>query len=304
MKFYLYLAGAKLPKQYEDKLRLGGYDRLYSQFNDRAAISEYADERAGKLLIDSGAFTAHKKCVEICVDEYIKYLNINTTKFDWFVQLDQIPGKFGEIKTRDDYFEAAKMSLENYKYMVQRLDEPHKLLPVFHYGDDLDVLKELLEYKLPDGTVVQYMGISPANDTHVNIKRVWIDRVFSTIQQSNNANIKTHALGMTTFEILEKYPFTSADSTSWKLSAAYGGIMTPYGVVTVSTQQRHVKDHLMNFHPDAKREIVAFINKQGFELSNLEENFSERAFFNAMYSKEWAINYKFSGSAIRKKQLF
>jgi len=142
----MYLAGAKLPTVAEDVLRLGGYNRLYSQFNDRSAIKEYANERTGLLLIDSGAYTAHKKDVDISVDDYINYLNENTKKFDYFIQLDTIPGKFGKPKTKEDYLVAAKQSFENFEYMLSKLEEPdlmmyhlngalHGVVPSMKHGD-------------------------------------------------------------------------------------------------------------------------------------------------------------------------
>lgn len=46
---------------------------------------------------------------------------------------------------------------------------------------------------------------------------------------------------MTQLDLLEQYPYTSADSTSWKLCAAMGSIYTPYGVIYVSDRNKYEK---------------------------------------------------------------
>lgn len=300
----MYLAGAKLPTVAEDVLRLGGYNRLYSQFNDRSAIKEYANERTGLLLIDSGAYTAHKKDVDISVDDYINYLNENTKNFDYFIQLDTIPGKFGKPKTKEDYLVAAKQSFENFEYMLSKLEEPDKLMPVFHFGDDMKHLKTLLEYRTPTGNLVSYLGVSPANDTGVGIKATWIDKVFNCIKTNNREDIKTHALGMTSLDVLDQYPFTSADSTSWKLSAAYGSIITPYGPINISSVQGNNKKSIHN-HKDKGFEVVEeYIKSKGYTVEDLAANFNPRALFNAQYIKEWAENSVVTKTNNYKKSLF
>lgn len=300
----LYFAGGRLPKGAEEKLRLGGYNRLYSQFNDRTAIGEYLEERNGLLLIDSGAFTAHRKNVEIDVDEYIQWANANTEKIDYFIQLDQIPGRFGHVKTRQEYHEAAIASYKNFEYMVTRVHEPHKLMPVFHYGDDFNLLTKILNHKLPNGGPVEYMGISPANDTGVKVKSKWIDKVFAEIKRCGREDIKTHALGMTSFAVLEQYPFTSADSTSWLLTAAYGGIMTPYGIVDISERRTDAKDHIFHQKEKGLEVIEEYVAKQGFDMNDLATNARYRALLNAKYCREWAESYQFTGTNSIQKSLF
>ena len=52
-----------------------------------------------------------------------------------------LPGFFNEdgtrIKSKEDYDESARLSWENYLYMRERVKEPDKLMPVFHFGENL-----------------------------------------------------------------------------------------------------------------------------------------------------------------------
>ena len=152
----LYMAGSTF-KGLDEWLQEKGYNKLLSQENDRRIIATWIEaKRKGqasnsKLFIDSGAFSAHTKGVEIDVDEYIEYLNANDDAFTIYAQVDKIPGRFGQPKTREQKLEAPKISWENYLYMVDKLKSPKKLLPVFHQGEDFKWLHNILEYRDKNG---------------------------------------------------------------------------------------------------------------------------------------------------------
>ena len=80
MAFYLYAAGSG-GKNVVDYKRKIGYHQLLSQYAERKALLEWVDylrehpECKCKLFVDSGAYTAHTKGVDIDVDEYIKLIN-------------------------------------------------------------------------------------------------------------------------------------------------------------------------------------------------------------------------------------
>ena len=97
------------------------------------------------------------------------------------------------------------------------------------------IKKNILEWVDENGEHIPYIGISPANDQPVKEKEKFIDKCFKIIAKSSNPNVCTHAFGMTSLYILERYPFTSADSTSWILNGANGSIMTKYGSVRATS---------------------------------------------------------------------
>lgn len=305
--FLLFFAGAMNP-QFEVDLQDKGANRLCSQLLDRNAITAWQEGRKrgtckGNLIIDSGAFSAHTRDAEVDVDKYIEYLNEIDEDVFVAAQVDKIPGKFRRPKTRQELEEAPKLSWDNYLYMRERLKSPQKLLPIFHQGEDYKWLYNILEWRGTDGEKVEYMGISPANDQPVKEKIKFIEKCFNIIKKSSNPNIKTHAFGMTSLYVLEMYPFTSADSTSWLLNGANGSIMTRYGSVTVSEKSKHLPTHIRKMPKAAQQEIQKYVESKGFTMEDLANNYVERIRFNIEYLLDWARNYRYNPSSVKRRSL-
>lgn len=306
--FDLYFAGSqnRLAELY---LRDLGCNRLASQLLDRVVIKGWIDARStgsaqGHLFIDSGAFSAHTRGAEVDVDEYIEYLNSIDEHLHIFAQVDKIPGEFRKPKTREQLLEAPELSWKNYLYMREKVKSPKKLLPIFHQGEDFKWLKNMLEWTDENGEHIPYIGISPANDQPVKEKEKFIDKCFQIIKNSSNPNVCTHAFGMTSLNILERYPFTSADSTSWIMNAAMGSIMTKFGSVTISSGRLNAPDHIRKMPKAAQEEIQKYVESHGFDIKELEEDYKQRIIFNIMYLREWANNYEYKPSTVVRKKLF
>ena len=140
----------------------------------------------------------------------------------------------------------------------------------------------MLETKF-DGKHIPYIGVSPANDRSTKEKNEWFEIVFRMIGQSSNPNVKTHAFGMTSLPVLERYPFTSADSTSWIMTGANGGIMTPNGTVVISEKQKD--NHNITIIPLEQytaRTVIKLIKKYSkmnydvIVLDTLKESYDSR----------------------------
>lgn len=252
-----------------------GCNRLFSQEINRSEIKKIVEQKkagtyTGKILIDSGAFTAHTKGVQIDVDEYIEYLNGITDYVDWYAQVDHIPGQFGKPKTPQQLAKAPKLSWENYLYMRPRMKEPNKLMPIYHQGEKIEWLHNMLEWTDENSDHIEYIGISPANDKSQPEKNKFIEMCFSVIRESSNPNVKTHAYGMTNLKVLESYPFTSADSTSWALTAVNGSIMSKYGVVSVS-QQNQNSSALRGKPEKIQQQLREYVASYGYDLDDLTE---------------------------------
>lgn len=294
--FDLYFAGAK-NKKCEDYILEHKGNRLQSQLNDRNNISFWCENAIGnKLFIDSGAFTAHTIGTQLNVDEYIQYINSIDSHIHCFAQVDHIPGVFRQPKTKQQLLEAPKLSWDNYLYMKDRVVSKHKLLPIFHQGEDFKWLHNMLEFTDTDGHI-QYIGISPANDVSIVQKEAFIRKCFDVISNSSNPNVKTHAFGMTSLSLLERYPFYSADSTSWKLSAAMGCIYTDYGNIYVSERGKFDKNYILNQPKQAQVNLFQYISDCGYTFDEVSTSDIARYIINIQFLMKWAKNYKFKGAS-------
>lgn len=300
--FDLYFAGSDNPAWRDYLINKKG-NRLASWINDRNVIDAWIENNAkGKLFIDSGAFSAHTVGKEVDIDKYIEFLNSLDDYICLAAELDKIPGVFRQAKTSKQCLEAPLESWQNYLYMRERVKSPDKILPVFHQNEDFDWLLFMLETTF-DGKHIPYIGVSPANDRSTKEKNEWFETVFRLIGQSSNPNVKTHAFGMTSLPVLERYPFTSADSTSWIMTGANGGIMTPYGTVVMSEKQLDNPQHINHAPAEEQEQIRQLCKKYKFKFEDLMISYQERCKFNVAYLMDWAKNYKYKGTEIKKRSL-
>jgi len=171
------------------------------------------------FMLDSGAFSAWNSGTAIDLDQYIAYIKAHAEFIDYYVALDVIPGSFGVTPSPEEVEVSAQKSWNNLLYMQSEGLEP---VPVFHMGEQFKWLRRMVEHGC------KYIGISPANDRTTSAKREWLDRVFDEITDKDGWPIvKTHAFGVTAIDLLIRYPWYSADSTTWIMIAARGRILVP-----------------------------------------------------------------------------
>lgn len=304
-KVDLYFAGSTHKKS-NAKLVERNCNRLFSQVINRSEMSKMAElkrsgEYIGKIFMDSGAFTAHRQGIEVDVDDYIDYLNSLHDCLDVMAQVDTIPGQFGKPKTKEQLNEAPKLSWDNYLYMRERVEDVDKLTPIFHQGEDLYWLHNMLEETF-NGKHVAYIGISPANDKPQKEKNKFIDMCFRVIAKSSNPDVKTHAYGMTNLKVLERYPFTSADSSSWAMCSVNGSIMSPYGVIPISDRLSVTKSYRV-LSDSQKAHIDKIIEDRGYKVEDLRQDYICRQFWNIDYLQDWAESYTYKPVKVSRRSL-
>lgn len=317
MEKYVF-SGSLTDEMHDMLMNMPGFeplDILITQL-DRSAIKKTIEwKKQGFcrwLFIDSGAFSVHTGKANTTADEYIDYINSIDEYIDVCAQLDTIPGKFGQPKSREDYAESARKSWDNFLYMRSKLKSPNKVMPVFHFGEDFSALKNMLEWKDENGNHLDYIGISPANDASQEDKNAYLQNVADVIKASCNPNVKTHLYGMTSLDALSKYPCYSADSISHRLISGYAKVLSAnFGVISISKKARTVKNKSnMSFVETADeynmKKLTDEIEALGFTLEQIQESSSARVAM-TMHNIQKLINtkYKYQESNIkRQRKLF
>lgn len=303
-----YFAGSGV-KDVLDEMRKLGCNQLLSQLNERKAILDWVDylrshpECKSKLFIDSGAYSAHTKGVSVDVDAYIDFMNEIDDCVTIYAQVDTIPGRFGQPRTEKDIKEAPEKSWQNYLYMISKAKSPDKVIPVYHQGEDIKWLKNMLEYKFPDGHHIQYIGISSAKDQSVQSNFSWLKQVYKVIAESSNPNVKTHGFGIMVRNFIEQFPFTSSDSTTWIMAGANGNVMTPYGTVHISDKGLGKKDNFFSLPKASQDNLREYFAKFGFTPEELSKDGNARLLYHLRYLKDWQDNFKYKGNNMFKKTL-
>lgn len=310
MAFDLYMVGG-WSQATDEFLMHKGMNVLYSQKYYRSSISRWIEhakanpDKSGKLFVDSSAYGAWTRNSEIDIDDYIKFLNDNAGAFAVIASLDVIPGKKGELSTKAQVQEACEESWNNYLYMYERMIDKDELIPVFHAGEPWDALHKILEYRHADGSKIKYLGLGGLVGTPKADRMKWLDTVWDIILSSSNPDIKTHAFGVTMLDILERYPFTSADSGSAGRSGTVGNLMSPYGVISIS--QRDGGIAAFNKLPEESKQMIRDrIKEAGLSISveELVDSKDYRIMLNYQYMLEWARSYTYIGRSQKQRRLF
>lgn len=264
---------------------------------DKAAIDKYKEmvSAHGKLFIDSGAFSAWTQGKVIDVDEYINWINDRSDYIDLYGQIDVIPGdrNSGAVPSNEEVKEAAAKTWENYLYMRPKMKNPEGLLYTFHVGEPIEFLKQALEWRDENGDLIPYIALGGMVGKPAHIRDKFLNQCFEVIKKSSNPNVKVHAFGMTDIKLLEKYPITSADSTSWIMTGAMGNIMSDVGNIAVSSQQANLPNHFSHLPKEALKPFEDSIAEYGFTLQELADSRDKRIIHNARYMKKKFSNIQY-----------
>lgn len=207
--FNLYYAGTRT-NYAEDFITNNGYCRLLSYVNERRLIEKHC-EKGRPVFVDSGAFSAATRGIEIDVDDYIEWLNKWHENMVQYCCWDVIP--VGDINPVD----AAQQTWDNYLYMYERLVDKEKLVYCYHYGEPVEYLHQALEFGC---TRIALGGMAKR-------KKAERKEFLQSIQHEfkDHPNVRVHAFGMTDVDLLQQFRFIhSADSTSWLWPAKFSEI--------------------------------------------------------------------------------
>ena len=291
MAFNLYFAGQQA-KEVDAYLQSKNALRLFSQVNERKGIQEWqSDGYAKNLFIDSGAFSVAHNGKTVDIDVYINYINSNPD-IPIFVELDVIPFPVLNVTTAKECCEA---SWQNYLYMKERVTSPCHLLPLYHFGEPKDALKRILNTEV-NGKLPEYIGIGGRHGVSTDLQDRYFHDIFAIIQASDNPKVKVHAFGMTVIKLLEKFPFYSADSTTWLQLGINGNINTQScGIINVSERGKYNKDNANAFPQHLKDKVEAELAKYGYTLEQVSTDYKARLKFNIDTMYDWAQNYQYKG---------
>lgn len=302
-----------------------GYPQLLAWMNEKKELLEWVEQlreddelrKKIKLVVDSSAYSAWTRHIKVNIDEYIDFINSISDVVYWFAELDKIPGEFGKEKTEEQIKEAPEYSWKNFLYMIEKVNCPKKILPIFHMYEDYKYLDNMLSYKFSDGSFIEYIGISPSNDASVNDKIKWYEKtwnyIFSRCKELGRKIPMSHNFGCTTVSIMEQFPSMSSDSTSWVRSASFGNIMLVVNgkikTVYVSDRNMNSPDHILN-QPQAIKDSVEKECKRvghGLTLNDLIYNDPKgqyRSLFNLYSLSDWSDTFEYKGSQDFKEDLW
>lgn len=294
----IYFAGAQSDTslQYMEEL---GANKLFSYANDMSGINELIEKKKagqykGKLLVDSGAFSAYTKGKKIDLDDYIAWINKVSPWVDYFIALDIIPGP------GVDNYAVAEGGYRNYMYMLQNVNCPEKIWPVHHASDPDEYLYKILSTEILPGKLVPYICLGGLVGTNASVLP-FLQSMEHKISKSCNPNVKVHALGVTSKPTMSNVNFTSCDSAAWIFCGSTGNIMTPWGNLLVSDRAMSDPQHLENLPEHRKKVYYDYIQSMGFTVEGVMTRYQDRMNLNIKYMYDSFTNMTHKKARFRKK---
>ena len=272
--YNFYFAGCG-NKSVEKTIRENDCCRLLSWVNERKVIEERA-ANGFPTFVDSGAFSAYTKGLDINVDEYIAWINRWHPYVERYCCWDVIPNDNVSPK------ESAEKTWANYMYMKNKVLDPHKLVYCFHYGEDITYLKQALESGL------EFIALGGLAKRGKKQREEFLEFVEPIFKQYPNVHV--HAFGMASIPLLKRFTFIdSSDASSWLYPPKYARIQTiSCGQVYFGNdreKQVNKDEAYDNLHPVKLQQLQDELASKGFALDDMMGN-AKRSDWQILFWKE------------------
>lgn len=230
-----------------------------------------------KLFMDSGAFSMFTLGIDVDLDAYGGYL----ARAQDYIEVASNVDAIGAGREADSY--------ANQKYL-ESLKLPVRVQPVHHARDSDDWLKRYLD----EGYDYIFLGGMVPETTPYLID--WLDHIWDRYLAlpDGTARIKVHGFGLTTFELMERYPWYSVDSTSWVQLGMFGGILMyvngrprALSISKRSAQAKEFDRSLWSLDSDTRGRLLAVIREKGFDPELLSESYGHRDHWNIRFYYEY-----------------
>lgn len=216
-----------------------------------------------RIFLDSGAYSAFTQGHEIELSEYAEFILANQDVIEVASVLDAIGDPDKTYKNQ--------VELERMKCPV---------LPCFHFGEPPAVL----EFYVKNYEYITIGGMVPIAKGPLEI---WLDEIWAKYLTDENgiSKIKVHGFGLTTRDLITKYPWYSVDSSTWVQAAARGIITFPEipQKIAISARSTAVKKWAQHFNtltPTEKQLIVELLEFYGLSVEEVMQTHFPR----------WALN--------------
>jgi hypothetical protein len=212
-----------------------------------------------RFFCDSGAFSAFSMGVTIDIDKFCDYCHENADAILMMSVLDAIGDPDGTWR--------------NQMYMESRGLRP---LPCYHFGEPV----EILEWYIKTYPYITIGGMVPISTPQL---LTWLDRIWGEhlTDGDGKPRCKVHGFGLTSPDLMNRYPWYSVDSSTWQALGSNGSIvLPPHGktlAISSNAAQRKIPgQHLDTLRPPERQAVIEMIEGYGFDVELLRAHHSHR----------------------------
>lgn len=212
---------ADVDRERRERLRALGDEREWQPLEDvlRSVCASQTGTYPKSIMLDSGAFTAWKSKKTVPLDQvrkyYTRFLERSDGLFDqvWLINLDVITD---DKMTDREKKEATDRSDEN--FAVLRSEFGNRVLPVFHQGEGVARLRDVIEQ------ADDYLYLSPNNDLSEDRRWRWACLANYALRDLDST-ARAHGLATTGNVMVRKAGLYSGDSATWIQHAKNGRVV-------------------------------------------------------------------------------
>jgi hypothetical protein len=240
-------------------------DRLESyHYLGNPATVEHIRREGRKVFLDSGAFSAFSLGVDVRIEDYAQFCKDNA-------DIILMPSVLDAIGDPDGTWVNQK-----------RLEDLGvNCLPCYHFGEP----EAVLEYYLDNYEYITIGGMVPISSP--NLIR-WLDRIWPEhlLDAQGQPRAKVHGFGLTSPNLMRRYPWYSVDSSSWIQISSFGAVFEPaYGALHISDKAPNRKSfdqHFDNLSPVVQEKLTATFEYYGFTVEQLRKCYVHRRAYCAL----------------------
>lgn len=236
------------------------------------------------IFLDSGAFTMFTQGAKVDLGQYTQFIKANKDIIHTASNVDHI-GRGGEA-----------ISYNNQK-LLQKMGA--NVQPVHHARDTDDWLQK---YMAEGYDYIFLGGMVPETTQYL---RGWLDHIWGRYLagKDGSAKIKVHGFGLTTLQLMTRYPWYSVDSTSWLRTGSFGSIFLdlPHGDTKMfmsekSPRRKDWDQHYDSLSPVARKVVDDRVRELGYDPAKLRTEYAWRDHFNISFFKRMLArpDYKFN----------
>jgi hypothetical protein len=228
-----------------------------------------------KVFLDSGAFSMWSLGAHVDIAAYCEYIKRNE---------DIIRKEDGVLMASVmDAIGDAEGTLKNQQAMEKLGVKP---LPCYHFGED----PKYLEYYVNNYESMTLGGMVAQETWQL---KLWLDGIWERYltDGAGRPRVKVHGFGLTSPELMRRYPWTSVDSSSWVQQAKVGMLLLlpeakGIDVSDRSPRRKIAGQHLDTFSPPIKEALEYRFSQEGVDLERARTTYLARWTYNMYaYSK-------------------
>lgn len=241
-------------------------------------VDEAIRHNGHKIFMDSGAFSMFTLGIDVDLDAYADYL----VRSQDYIEIASNVDVIGRGQEQGSY--------DNQKYL-ESLKLPVRVCPVHHARDHDSWLVKYLD----EGYDYIFLGGMVPETTGYLVD--WLDHIWDKYLAlpDGSARVKIHGFGLTTFELMERYPWFSVDSTSWVMNTMFGNILVPVNgkpkAFPISRQSPTTKTADKSFwslDAHTQAHMAKVIRDNGFDPEELSTMYGMRDKWNIRFFREYA----------------